>query len=532
MLFIFPAQSAVNEDEPADQQIRRLIERASEQDRAIFVGNIALISRKALPEFYLKRNFNPAWTKKRDIQEFIEILEAGYDEGLNPEDYHLSGIISYQGIKRKNEVEKAELDLLLTDAFLSYTSHMLVGKVDPQSIQAEWQIHRREADLVEVLHKALSTGKIAEHIDELRPNWWVYNGLKDYLKSYREIEKKGGWTAIPEGETLKKDQQDERVSLLKERLIWTGELKSEDIGNDMFFDEKLEQAVITFQKRHGLPADGSVGKMTLELLNIPVSERIKTIVLNMERARWLPVDFGPYYLITNIASFELFIVENGARVMQMDVIVGKDYRKTPVFSSTMTYLVVNPTWTVPPTILRNDVIPAIKKDPGYLQKNRMRLYEGFGSKETEVDPSTIDWPNVQANRFPYTVRQDAGPGNALGAFKFMFPNSHNVYLHDTNRRDLFSRSERALSSGCIRVAEPLELATFLLRDSKAWNKKKLEDLVQSGKTQTIFLPKPIAVYLLYGTAYVDRDGLLQFRKDIYDRDMALWQALNNSFTVN
>jgi murein L,D-transpeptidase YcbB/YkuD len=246
----------------------------------------------------------------------------------------------------------------------------------------------------------------------------------------------------------------------------------------------------------------------------------------LERTRWVFRDLESRYLIVNIAGFHAYLIENGKRVWESRVVVGTPYRKTPVFKANLTYLVLNPTWTVPPTILKEDIIPAIHRDPGYLASRNMVLLDASGQL---VNIADVDLQSLTARNFPYVVRQEPGPQNALGRIKFMFPNSHFVYLHDTPSRNLFERADRTFSSGCIRVEHPLTLAELLLNDPLHWNRAKLEERLAEGVTQTVTLKTPITVFLVYWTAEPDAGGEVNFFSDVYARDAAVLEGLREPF---
>ena len=289
------------------------------------------------------------------------------------------------------------------------------------------------------------------------------------------------------------------------------------------YEEELEKQLKIFQKDWGLNADGVIGKGTLLALNTSPRKLINRLRVNMERYRWLPLHEPRKYLMVNIANFDLVLIEGVDTLVSMRAIVGKDYRETPVFDAQMTYIVFGPSWTVPPTILRNDVIPELLKDPEYLMKKNMKLLRYNG---TEIAYSEVDWSKISVNSFPYIVRQNPGHENALGKVKFMFPNRNNVYIHDTPSRGYFARDDRAMSSGCIRIEKPFELAELLLADSPEWPPAKIRTAMQQNNEQTATLKNPVDVLLLYLTAWTDGNGRVQFRKDIYMRDELVLNALN------
>lgn len=352
-----------------------------------------------------------------------------------------------------------------------------------------------------------------------------YTRLRQALARYRDLAANGGWPSVPDGPKLQKGDRSERVPALRQRLIAAGDLDPAAGDSLDLFDEVVEEALRKFQRRHGLEADGVVGATTFANLNVPVEERLRQVVLNMERWRWLPQDLGQRHILVNIANFELDVFESDQVVLAMRVMVGKDYRRTPVFSDRMNYIVLCPYWHVTPNIAVNDKLPLIRKDAGYLAKQNMKLFRGWGADTKEIDPTTIDWSQITARNFSYRLRQDPGPGNALGRVKFMFPNSFNVYLHDTPSRELFAKTERAFSSGCIRVEKPVDLAEYVLRGDPKWTRASIETAIKKWEEQTVRLPAPIPVHLLYWTAWANEDGSINFRRDIYGRDKLLEEAL-------
>ena len=316
---------------------------------------------------------------------------------------------------------------------------------------------------------------------------------------------------------------DPRVVALRERLLATGDLAVGGADAMDVFDEPLADAVARFQRRHGLDDDGAVGPKTREALNVSAATRVRQIELNLERWRWLPQDLGERHLLVNVPGFSLRLSEHGEDVLSMRVIVGRVVRRTPVFSDTMRYLVFSPSWTVPPTILRADKLPALRKHPALAVEQGFRVLHLREGAWVEVDPLTLDWSSVT----PATIqlRQKPGPKNALGLVKFMFPNAFSVYLHDTPARELFAKSRRDFSSGCIRVERPAELAQALLRDDPVWTPEAIRAAMESGEERSVSLPKPIPVHIEYWTAWAGSDGVVQFREDIYERDAKLDAAL-------
>lgn len=490
----------------------------------VTIQDEVIYCKTTLPTFYQENQFKKVWGKQQ-TSELISILEKSHEEGFSPTDYHTPVIKDYQS-RVKNNVEQAELDLLLTDAFLLYGSHFLNGKVNPETVDSEWQAIRREGDVKAVLSKALQENTIEETLKDLAPNHTGYKGLKNALREYRSIASSGGWDEIPSGETLKPGMTDSlRVPLLISRLKKTFDLK-ENFSDSYSYSDQLAEAVKKYQVRNGLEADGNLGKLTTASLNVTAAKRVEQIIINMERYRWAAEEMGNHYVIVNIADYQLQIYNNRKKTYEEKVIVGKPFRKTPVFSSKMTYLVFNPTWTVPPTILFNDMLPELKKDAGYAKSKNIRILQGQGSNAVEVDPYTVNWSSLSKANFPYTLRQDSGPTNALGVVKFMFPNQYNVYIHDTPSKELFSKTDRAFSSGCIRVNNPLKLAQYIL-NSQEWSQEKIDKTVKDGKELSVILKEPFPVHILYLTSWVS-DGQAHFRNDLYERDPAVLKSLNTT----
>ncbi len=540
VLPLLAAQDSGQPGLPADSMervqelLRERIEQAGFPPR-ITVGEEYLFASVSLPTFYENRFFRPAWVAEEaslsDAESLVRALREADRQGLRPRDYHLAMMESLlQRLRAGNESLApwllADLDLLLTDAFLVYGSHLLEGCVNPETFHLDWFAARREQDLGHALESAIESDRVQEALAELLPTPSGYGRLGGALARYRQIAKAEGWPFIPEGPALRLDDTGERVLLLRRRLIITGDLEGAPSDAPDRFDEKVQEALHRFQARQGLDSDGVVGPKTLSSLNVPAETRVRQLQLNMERWRWLPRALGKRYVLVNIPDFRLRVVEDGRTVLTMVVVVGRTYRKTPVFTDTIRYLVVNPSWGVPRSIAVRDKLPLLQEDPGYLTRMKFRIFQGWGADQREIDPSEVDWSKLSARNFPYRLRQDPGPLNALGRIKFMFPNKFNVYLHDTPTPDLFSRTERDFSSGCIRLEKPIDLAEYLMRDSPGWNRESIVAAMDAGSEKTISLPGPIAVHLLYWTAWVDEDGTVQFRRDLYGRDEKLDEALS------
>ncbi len=344
------------------------------------------------------------------------------------------------------------------------------------------------------------------------------------LERYRQIDADGSWPQIPSGPLLRLGSRSERVLALRHRLRATGDLpplgdlaqvgsETADFDAELRFDHGVAQAVRQIQRRHGLYVDGIVGRKTLAALNVPVQDRIRQLQHNLEN-RQLPEDLGDRYVLVNIPGFTLRLVDRDREVWVTRVVVGKRKRRTPMLRSTIDHVIFNPYWHVPSRIARQELLPHVVADPRYLSKQQMEIVAPGGQV---LDPSGIDWTAVDVLDFPYFIRQRPGAKNALGRVKFIFPNKYSVYLHDTPSRALFARAERAFSHGCVRVEKPLELATHLLREQapKRWTPERVEQIIHRGQRTYVKLSQPIDVHFIYRTAWVDDDGTVQFRPDVY-----------------
>jgi L,D-transpeptidase YcbB len=491
-----------------------------------------------LPPFYRARDFRPAWIDDSlalsDAVSFVAALRLVTDDGLDPANYHLAAIESLitevqasRGKKRKKVGPDTlvDLEMLLTDAFFLCGSHLVHGQVNPETVQSEWSVKGRIEDLAAALEKGLAGKNIAAALDSFRPQNAVYKGLKKAYRDLRAVAEAGGWPGFPPGPKLEKGDRDVRVEGLRSALEARGDLAPSEGGDRTAFDEGLETAVKAFQRRCGLEPDGVVGAATAAALNVPAAERVAQIRANLERWRWITQDLGERYILINVADFRVSVVEGGREILSMPAIVGRDYRRTPEFSGKLSYVEINPSWTVPPKLAREDILPKIRKDPGYLAEKGIRVFRDWSADAPEIDPDDIDWSSVKGETMSFKFRQDPGPENALGRIKFMFPNKFDVYLHDTPERGLFSRAARDFSSGCIRVERPVDLAEYVLRDDPEWSREKILEAIDDGKTRVIVLRNSIGVHLLYWTAWRAEDGRVEFREDIYKRDAALYAAL-------
>jgi len=499
-----------------------------------------IILADSVVRYFESQQFQPKWHDPARLDGLIAALADLQDDGLEPNDYHLAALQTFRADLRAAKAlsgeERADLELLATDAMMLALYHLYLGKVDPVELSSQWNFGTRPLTVeqcCEQVSQALDSGQIRETFDRARPQQVWYRRGRERLREYRAIAAAGGWPAIGEGPALKPGMSDPRVPALRHRLQVTHDLESatpEPSPPALLYDAALEAAVKRFQDRHGLTADGTVGASTRAALSVPVARRIDQIRVNLERGRWVLHELRGEFVMVDAAGFSIAYFRDDAPLWTSKVIVGRPYRETPIFKSLITYVVFNPTWTIPPTILAKDKLPLLRRDPGYLTRNRIRVIDDATGRE--VNPAAVDWSRYGAGRLPpYQLRQDPGADNALGLVKIMFPNPYMVYLHDTPSKALFEKDERTFSSGCIRVQNAFELARLVLNDPVRWNATTMAQVVASKKTQTVTLVRPVPVLILYWTALPRADGQMIFRNDVYGRDPPTLAALNGEFRL-
>ena len=526
LLFVGNAPRAFADDERFDEVelLRLRVENLmSDGEARIFGADVA--TQRTLQEFYEHRGFRRAWTTPKSSEDLLRAIRASAADGLDPADYLLAELeraqaeVSAVGAPLEAVID---FDILQTDALARLLYHLVFGKVSPKSFDPHWNFTRKIGDQgpAAFLDAIVESGQLFDRIEAEKPTHAMYLGLRQALAHQRELAKQTEPAPVPDGPTLERGARGPRVAALRARLGLPGD------GDE--FDDALVEGVKRLQASNGLDADGAVGPATLAAANRTTNERIQQIRVNLERMRWYLHDLAPTFVFVNLAGYQVNYLRDSKLVWSSPVIIGKPYRATPVFRSEMTYLVLNPTWTVPPTILAQDILPAQRRNRSYLDRKGIQVVDRNGRV---VPSSSVDWSKARPGNFPYQLVQGPGPDNSLGQVKFMFPNSYSVYLHDTPSRALFEKSERALSSGCIRVKNPLDLAALLLEDQSDWDRAAIDAVVAKGKTRTLKLSKPVPVLLTYFTAWVDRDGTLQLRRDVYGRDEKVWRGIEAEFAV-
>ncbi len=520
-------------------QIRLRIKGVDSQS-SMRVKKERLSTGQLIHQFYLKRDFQPAWITSSGIQplatEMRRAIQHSRFDGLKPADYHISSIsnlifILTDSSQAQNLTDKkVDLELLLTDSFLQIGRHLQSGKGSHKSQASSSFSNKSDDKLLTYLNGVVISGGIFSTFDELQSNSTGSEGLRRILGRYLRIQKKGGWTQIPDGKTLRKGDSDERMPLIKKRLMLTGDLASAHHApariQSLEFDSAVELAIFRFQGRHRIEKSGTLDQKTRHAMNIPVERRVQQIRLNMDLRRQLIRVPGNRHLFVNIPAMELRAVFAGKTALAMPVVVGKPEKPTPVFSDRVPFLVINPYWYIPPDFVEHEILPAMKHDSNYLAVRGIRLFKKMSADQQEVDPLTIDWKSLVPKEVDFYFRQDPGWYNSLGTVKFIIPNRQHIYLHDTPSKNLFKKSYRALSSGCIRVAHPLDLVSFMLDGEIKWPQTKIRHLMQTGGQRKIVLSKPIPIHVVYWTVLVDQSGKALFLPDIYDLENNLISKLN------
>jgi murein L,D-transpeptidase YcbB/YkuD len=489
-------------------------------------------------KFYSDRNYQLAWFKDNQLvpqaNKLMEVIEKARQEGLNPTDYQVKDLREmYRLLVRlestaDQKLKQQEFDLALTASYFNYASDFYKGAVDPHSTAAvEWQVKRNKVKLNKALETILKERESFYPYYEFEALHEGYQKLRDALVEYRELQERGGWPEVPGERVVELNDTADVVLDLRKRLLPNQRINEQDSAF-LVYDREVEEAVRAFQRQHGLTVDGIAGPETYRALNVSVDERIDQIILNMERWRWLPKRLAPAdkpdrYVMVNIPAYQLYVMENGEEKMRMKVVVGKTMHSTPIFSHEVQYIVFAPYWNVPNSIVMDEIKPKLQRNRGWLRTQDMEMVTTFGPNARRVPVSRVNWYRVTEDNFRYRIRQRPGPKNALGRVKFIFPNEYAVYLHDTPSDHLFNQSERDFSHGCVRVERPVDLAAYLLRDNPLWDRSRILEAMNGREEQRVDLEESVPVYLVYFTAWVENDGTVHFRDDLYGHDEALAQ---------
>jgi murein L,D-transpeptidase YcbB/YkuD len=480
-------------------------------------------------DFYTHRAYRAAWTNDSDVAQLIKSLNNLQADGLNPADFRIDEIVrtqpSVQTLTASTE-QRAAFDIATTHTFITALLQLRRGKVDPARLDNHWNFDSNGVDPrddINAFFAALDNHDVASAFAQAPPQEAVYVSLRQALAQLRGIRDRGGWPKVVVDHSLKPGMDEPAVAQLRARMVAAGFLDPRLIRGTKY-DGAVTAAVKKYQTEQYLGADGMAGATTLAALNVPVEARVDQVRVNMERARWLLYKLQGTFVIVDIAGYKVAMYRDGQPIWRSRVQVGKTARNTPIFQAQITYITFNPTWTVPPTILKEDVIPKVQANPGYLASNRIRVLDREGNV---LDPSTVDWNNARG----LTLRQDAGPDSSLGQVVIRFPNDYAIYLHDTPHRELFAKTVRATSSGCIRVENPLQLVELLFNDPVKWNSAGIQKQLANGKTENIRLPVKVPVLLAYWTVDLESDGRVAFKPDVYGYDAPVLQALNRPAPV-
>jgi murein L,D-transpeptidase YcbB/YkuD len=500
------------------------------------IGDKLLGSSEELRLFYEERGFAEAWSKNGKLTKLgeelkFEIAESKYD-GLNPEDYHSADIeLLFQAIsdkkgklKAKPFAELADLDLMLTDAFFELARDLEIGKIDPSSLKAEWElgVNTPSTNYNELLNESIRKGSIKDGLESLYPDFKIYKKGREVIRDLDEKSKVDTlvWKTVNLEKSLKLGNSHASIPGLRDRLIFWGFLKPYEVKDPLVFDSQMEEGLKRYQQNNGMEPDGTIGNLTAESLNNSPSNLMDIASVNLERLRWLPDTLRDAELIlVNVANYQLDYLNKLDTILTAKVIVGKEFNASPIFTAPMTYIAFSPYWNIPESITKDEIIPAVLKNPKYLEQKNMEVVTSSGEV---VNPKSIKW---SAEPFPYLIRQKPGGSNSLGLVKFMFPNEHSIYIHDTPARGLFELENRALSHGCIRIQDPAKFAQLLLEDDPSWTLEKINEAMNQEEEQIVDLKKNIPVVIFYMTFWADSNGAPHFRSDIYNRDQEVLLAM-------
>ncbi len=489
-------------------------ERKVEIDTAL----IGTFKSETLKQFYIASENQTVWGNLEKRKFVLSHLEDSDKLGLEPENYKASQLKKFESkISSLSDKDLATYDILLTYNFEKYLNHLYKGKLDPKKLYNNWDLDEKVFDVNNILIKAFNKNKLESIIDSIQPQTQTY---KQLLKALELINTFPDDDIKPiEGvEKIVLNDTNSALINIKKRLLYWNDMSGKD-SLTKIYNQKTFEAVKRFQERHGLASDGVIGVGTIKALNYSKESRKKQIIANLERWRWYPSELAENYFIINIPDYSLNVVENQDTTLVRNVVVGTSKRRTPVITSFLKTVVFNPTWTVPPTILKEDVVPAMKRNRNYLAKKNITIYDTSGNV---VDP--VAWNENKPNNYRYV--QSPGYSNSLGLMKILFPNHHSVYLHDTNHRNIFGRNNRSMSSGCVRVENPLELAQHILDVDGNWPQDRIDTIIASKKTMSFKITKKYSLYQWYWTAWSKKNQLL-FRADIYNLDSDLYAKLRD-----
>jgi L,D-transpeptidase YcbB len=460
------------------------------------------------------------WYNKTNRQDLINEIKLSYREGLFPEDYNFKTIKDLEEKRNQlNDDEIIKYDILLTQTFEKLANHLHSGKLDPKELYTDWDIEKKEIALSQKLKNAIKENKMASLFKSIKPQDEIYRKIKKSLLVLEAYPAYAFGKISIKNKIVANDSTDVVIDI-KKRLAYWKDYQNQDTIFTNIYDSLTVKAVKRFQRRHNLKTDGVVGFGTIKALNYSKNQRREQIIVNLERWKWFPDTFGEAYILVNLPEYKLSYVDKNDTVTTERIIIGKASRKTPILTSKLTNFVFNPTWTVPPTILKEDLTPAAKKNSGYFEKNRITIY----NKKGEII-SAENWSPENARSYRYVQRP--GSDNSLGLVKFNFSNRHSVYLHDTNNHGNFARENRAMSSGCVRVENPLRLAKKIMKkEDDDWSLEKIDEIIAKKNSKLIPIKSDVKVHILYWTNTLDKNQLIFF-EDCYNLDKEVFKKLRN-----
>lgn len=512
-------------------------------------------SNENLTKFYQKYNYETVWKSKDQREVIINQLLDSENEGLEAKDYQTDALKTIEkSYTNLSDSTLVQYDILLTINLQNYISHLSKGKITPKDVYRDWDLKPNDIDINKIIFDGIENNDLNSQIENCKPQHIIYKKLKKALKILNEFPE-DSTEMVELKDKIVFGKKNKALVNIKKKLMYWHDLKKHDSITSVY-DEETKTAMRVFQKRHGLNPDGVIGKATIEALNYSKSQRIEQVIANLERWRWFSRDFGKHYLLINIPDYKLVAIKDGDTTQVQRIVVGKDSRKTPILESKVSNVNLNPNWTVPPTILREDIYPEAVKDKGVFRKKGLKIVD---KNNNEVNP--YSWTLADAGKYKYV--QNPSRNNSLGSMKINFPNHFSVYLHDTNHRDYFDFTKRSLSSGCVRLEKPLEMAAYLLNDTLKWSLKRIRDTTDIAYYKKLIkekekklaaknakllaknpalviepyvFPKPqlktivlkvndtVFIHQLYWTAW-ENNGILQFREDIYCADHKVFAKL-------
>lgn len=491
---------------------------------------------------YTELQFEPIWvTRPKRLKALLQAIDTADTHGFNRNHYHW--LIIQQLLPSKSATDLARLDLILSSAFTQFIEHSYSGRFDPRAMQQRWYVSKEKLNPGNILSLVANEKKTVDNIiHDFSPPYAGYHLLHQHVQRYKAIVANGGWPKISAGHSLNPGVYHPVITELRQRLAVEPTVSEHEVtvpqpsassvtaqamSREHYFSQNLSNTLKKIQKLYGVPASGSLDRATKHALNVRAETRLKQLLVNMERYRWLPRHLGQHYLLVDVAGFDMQVIRAGRQEFSSPVIVGRADRSTPSFSDELQYIEFNPQWNLPNTVIYEDIIPAARRNSSYLQKRRIRVFDGWDENAIEIDSKTVDWHRYSdkpGHRLPYRLRQDAGKHNALGQVKFMFPNPFNIYLHDTPSKQLFNHDIRAFSSGCIRVKNVDQLTRYLFANVAPKSSSNISQLFDNGVNRRIKLDQPLPIHIVYFTAKASANGSVQFRQDFYNRDIEIQQV--------